>query len=91
MWLVALNKITNRIILSAGIIRFCAGFSIAIWKAPFIFSKFPGSESAFAGKCRSMLTISYIKNNINRIERISKVISYVNKEKITSKRSLALF
>lgn len=29
-------------------LRFCAGFSIGIWKAPFIFSKFPGIDTAFA-------------------------------------------
>jgi MFS family permease len=30
-------------------LRFCAGFTIGIWKAPFVFAKFPGSESTFAG------------------------------------------
>ena len=38
-----------QLILLAAALRFCAGFSIAIWKAPFVFAKFPGSESAFAG------------------------------------------
>jgi sugar phosphate permease len=38
-----------QLILIAAALRFCAGFSIAIWKAPFVFAKFPGSESAFAG------------------------------------------
>ena len=38
-----------QLLFAASALRFCAGFSIAIWKAPFVFAKFPGSESAFAG------------------------------------------
>eukprot|EP01038_Epipyxis_sp_PR26KG_P008728 gene8728-11793_t len=38
-----------KLLLSASTLRFCAGFSIGIWKAPFIFAKFPGSDSLFAG------------------------------------------
>jgi predicted MFS family arabinose efflux permease len=30
-------------------LRYAAGFSIGIWKAPFIFEKFPGDENLFAG------------------------------------------
>jgi len=37
-----------KLLLAAIGIRFCAGFSIAIWKAPFIFSKFPESSDLFA-------------------------------------------
>lgn len=38
-----------RILLSASAIRFAAGFTIGVWKAPFVFEKFPGSEAIFAG------------------------------------------
>jgi MFS family permease len=37
-----------RLLLSATALRFCAGFSIAIWKAPFIFNKFPGVAEQFS-------------------------------------------
>ena len=33
-----------QLLFAASALRFCAGFSIAIWKAPFVFAKFPGSE-----------------------------------------------
>ena len=39
-----------KFLLSASVLRFCAGFSIAIWKAPFVFAKFPDNASSFAGK-----------------------------------------
>ena len=38
-----------KLLYSATVLRFCAGFTIGIWKAPFVFAKFPGSESTFAG------------------------------------------
>lgn len=38
-----------KLLLSASVLRFCAGFSIAIWKAPFVFAKFPDNASSFAG------------------------------------------
>lgn len=44
-----LQKSEVKLLLSASAIRFAAGFTIAIWKAPFIFAKFPESESLFAG------------------------------------------
>jgi len=37
-----------KLLFSAATLRFCAGFSIGIWKAPFIFDKFPGSEVSFS-------------------------------------------
>lgn len=50
--LTAIQEVTSTYeakLLFAGIgLRFCAGFSIGIWKAPFIFSKFPGIDTAFA-------------------------------------------
>ena len=39
-----------RLLFSASVLRFCAGFSIAIWKAPFVFAKFPDNAASFAGK-----------------------------------------
>ena len=39
-----------RLLFFASVLRFCAGFSIAIWKAPFVFAKFPENASSFAGK-----------------------------------------
>ena len=33
-----------QLLFAASALRFCAGFSIAIWKAPFVFAKFPGNE-----------------------------------------------
>jgi len=44
-----LSTTDAKLLYSATALRFCAGFSIGIWKAPFVFSKFPGSEAAFAG------------------------------------------
>jgi predicted MFS family arabinose efflux permease len=38
-----------RLIFLAAALRYAAGFSIGIWKAPFIFEKFPGDETLFAG------------------------------------------
>eukprot|EP00596_Hydrurales_sp_CCMP1899_P010529 CAMPEP_0119047156 /NCGR_PEP_ID=MMETSP1177-20130426/51284_1 /TAXON_ID=2985 /ORGANISM="Ochromonas sp, Strain CCMP1899" /LENGTH=326 /DNA_ID=CAMNT_0007021341 /DNA_START=855 /DNA_END=1835 /DNA_ORIENTATION=+ len=38
-----------KLLFTASALRFCAGFSIAIWKAPFVFAKFPDSVSSFAG------------------------------------------
>lgn len=38
-----------RYIFVAATLRYGAGFCIGVWKAPFIFEKFPGSENLFAG------------------------------------------
>lgn len=45
---------------AASVLRFCAGFSIAIWKAPFVFAKFPESATSFAGKFHHTEAISSI-------------------------------
>ncbi len=45
---VAVTKEAKLLLVAAGL-RFCAGFSIAIWKAPFIFNKFPGVAEQFSG------------------------------------------
>ena len=44
---------TVYILLATGI-RFCAGFTIGIWKAPFVFEKFPEEIAIFAGKIYMM-------------------------------------
>ena len=44
-----LHSPVAKLLFSASMLRFCAGFSIAIWKAPFVFAKFPESASSFAG------------------------------------------
>ena len=38
-----------KILLVATGLRYAAGFTIGVWKAPFVFEKFPGSEALFAG------------------------------------------
>jgi predicted MFS family arabinose efflux permease len=38
-----------RLLFAASALRFCAGFSIIVWKAPFVFAKFPDQVAAFAG------------------------------------------
>ena len=66
-----------KLLLTAIGIRFCAGFSIAIWKAPFIFSKFPESSELFAsgnaaivagGGFLSTLLGGYISDKISKPE-----------------------
>jgi sugar phosphate permease len=44
-----LSPLEVKLLLSASVLRFCAGFTIGIWKAPFVFAKFAGNENAFAG------------------------------------------
>ena len=50
-------------LLTASVLRFCAGFSIAIWKAPFVFAKFPESATSFAGKLHPNLTTSSLSRH----------------------------
>lgn len=38
-----------KVLLLATGLRYAAGFTIGVWKAPFVFEKFPGSEALFAG------------------------------------------
>ena len=38
-----------KLLLLAAALRYSAGFTIGVWKAPFVFDKFPGSEALFAG------------------------------------------
>ena len=52
-WMQTLKEVFNNkeaaLLLSAATIRFCAGFTIGIWKAPFVFAKFPNEIAEFAG------------------------------------------
>ena len=51
--LVALQQVLQsrdaQLLFAASALRFCAGFSIAIWKAPFVFAKFPGKNTCVNG------------------------------------------
>ena len=44
--------------------RFCAGFSIGIWKAPFIFDKFPGNEALFASANAFIIAIAGVLSSL---------------------------
>jgi predicted MFS family arabinose efflux permease len=52
-WVTPLQEVFStqeaRLLFAASALRFCAGFSIIVWKAPFVFAKFPGQVAAFAG------------------------------------------
>lgn len=53
-----------KLLYSATVLRFCAGFTIGIWKAPFVFGKFPGSESTFAGSNALVVSIGGLLSTI---------------------------
>jgi len=53
-----------KLLLSATVIRFFAGFSIAIWKAPFVFAQFPGSENMFAGSNALIVSIGGLSSSL---------------------------
>lgn len=59
-----LGPLEAKLLLSATVLRFCAGFSIAIWKAPFVFSKFPGSENAFAGSNAAIVAVGGLLSSL---------------------------
>ena len=46
------------LLLSSTALRYCAGFTIGIWKAPFIFSKFPGGQEIFAGSNAAIIAVA---------------------------------
>eukprot|EP00667_Euglena_gracilis_P010177 EG_transcript_10353 len=48
---------TARLILLATGFQFCAGFSIGVWKAPFIFQKFPEHAAAFSSLNAGIITV----------------------------------
>lgn len=53
-----------KLLFTAAILRFCAGFSIGIWKAPFIFDKFPGNEVAFSGSNALIMTVGGLSSTL---------------------------
>ena len=53
-----------KLLLSATVLRFFAGFSIAIWKAPFVFAQFPGSENLFAGSNALIVSIGGLSSSL---------------------------
>jgi len=54
----------SQLLLSASVLRFCAGFSIVIWKAPFVFAKFPNSEFAFAGGNAAVVALGGLASTV---------------------------
>ena len=59
-----LTPLESKLLLSATVIRFLAGFSIAIWKAPFVFAQFPGSENLFAGSNALIVSIGGLSSSL---------------------------
>jgi len=53
-----------KLLFTAAGLRFCAGFSIVIWKAPFVFAKFPGSASAFAGSNAAVVAVGGVLSSL---------------------------
>ena len=61
---VATSSNEASLLLSATALRYCAGFTIGIWKAPYIFAKFPGAEEAFASTNAAIIAIAGIISGI---------------------------
>ena len=63
-WILTLQEVFNNkeaaLLLSAATIRFCAGFTIGIWKAPFVFAKFPNEIAEFAGMYTLNIVYVYV-------------------------------
>ena len=53
-----------RTLLLASALRFAAGFTLAIWKAPFVFSKFPGSEALFASSNAAVVAVGGLASSL---------------------------
>merc|ERR1711907_637521 len=53
-----------RYIFLAATLRYAAGFCIGVWKAPFIFEKFPGSENVFAGTNAIVVSVGGLLSSI---------------------------
>jgi MFS family permease len=66
--LLAVREVTEsyeaKLLLAASTVRFCAGFSLVIWKAPLVFAKFPGSEAAFAGSNAAIVALGGILSSL---------------------------
>jgi MFS family permease len=53
-----------RVLLFASLLRFAAGFTIAIWKAPFVYEKFPGSELIFSSSNALIITAGGLMSSL---------------------------
>ena len=51
-------------LLFASLLRFAAGFTIAVWKAPFVFEKFPGSEQLFSSSNALIITAGGLTSSV---------------------------
>ena len=49
-----------KLLLGCTALRYCAGFTIGIWKAPFIYAKFPGAQEVFAGSNAAIIAVAGI-------------------------------
>ena len=49
-----------QLLLGCTALRYCAGFTIGIWKAPFIYAKFPGAQEVFAGSNAAIIAVAGI-------------------------------
>eukprot|EP01035_Chromulina_nebulosa_P023251 gene23251-30138_t len=54
----------SRTILIASLLRFAAGFTIGIWKAPFVFEKFPDSVDFFSSTNAFIITIGGLSSSL---------------------------
>ena len=61
---VCLYANTAKLVLLASLFRFGAGFSIGIWKAPFIFEKFPESIEAFSSGNALIISIGGLASSL---------------------------
>ena len=53
-----------RYIFAAATLRYAAGFSIGVWKAPFVFEKFPGSENLFASSNAAVVAFGGLLSSV---------------------------
>ena len=53
-----------RYIFLAATLRYSAGFCIGVWKAPFVFAKFPGSENLFSGTNAIVVAIGGLLSSV---------------------------
>eukprot|EP01031_Cornospumella_fuschlensis_P033150 gene33150-40108_t len=53
-----------RLLYIASALRFFAGFTVVVWKAPFVFSKFQGTESLFAGSNAAVVAVGGLLSSL---------------------------
>ena len=68
IWLTSVREILlnkeSTLLLLAAMARFGAGFTIGIWKAPFVFDKFPADVSLFAGSNAAIVSIGGLLSSV---------------------------